>query len=101
MLTFGQKAAQFVDLLSHCSYISTPKAIIDAGYITQLIHLLKHLVEKIVSHPNSNVYRILSCIMEFDGYYLENQPCLICNNPEVCWIYFTILVSIPSPRMFF
>lgn len=21
--------------------------------------------------------------MEFDGYYLESDPCLVCNNPEV------------------
>lgn len=84
MLTFGQKATQFVELLSHCSYVSPPIFIHDAGYLTQLIQLLKLLDEKIISHPNSSIYRILSTIVELDGYYLENQPCAICNNPEVC-----------------
>ena len=21
--------------------------------------------------------------MDFDGYYLEHDPCLVCNNPEI------------------
>lgn len=25
----------------------------------------------------------LSGLVEFDGYYLESDPCLVCNNPEV------------------
>ena len=59
-------------------------AILDAGYLTQLIYILKLLDEKILAHPNSNIYRILSSVVELDGYYLECQPCVICNNPEVC-----------------
>ena len=90
MLTFGQKAIQFVELLSHCSYVSPPTTIFDAGYLAQLISLLKRLDKKIISHPNSNVYRILSSIVELDGYYLECLPCVICNNPEVCFIIFSI-----------
>ena len=27
--------------------------------------------------------RMLSGFVEFDGYYLESDPCLVCNNPEV------------------
>ena len=26
---------------------------------------------------------MLSGFVEFDGYYLESDPCLVCNNPEV------------------
>ena len=26
---------------------------------------------------------MLSGYVEFDGYYLESDPCLVCNNPEV------------------
>lgn len=25
----------------------------------------------------------LSGLVEFDGFYLESDPCLVCNNPEV------------------
>lgn len=33
-------------------------------------------------------FNILSCstlsgLVEFDGFYLESDPCLVCNNPEV------------------
>ncbi|KAI6653919.1 E3 ubiquitin-protein ligase UBR4 isoform X2 [Oopsacas minuta] len=83
MLTFGQKATQFVELLSHCTLVSPPEEIQDNGCITLSVNLLKRLNEKVFSHPNSNIYQILSTIVELDGYFLESQPCLICNNPEV------------------
>lgn len=25
----------------------------------------------------------LSGLVEFDGFFLESDPCLVCNNPEV------------------
>ena len=27
--------------------------------------------------------RLLSGLVNFDGFYLESDPCLVCNNPEV------------------
>eukprot|EP00960_Hanusia_phi_P031785 749481-Hanusia_phi.AAC.19 len=36
-----------------------------------------------VCHPNSSLYAILHRCLEVDGYYLESEPCLICNNIEV------------------
>lgn len=35
------------------------------------------------SHPNSHIYSQLLSVVDFDGYYLENKPCLVCNDPEV------------------
>lgn len=35
------------------------------------------------SHPCAVFFRMLSGFVEFDGYYLESDPCLVCNNPEV------------------
>ena len=29
------------------------------------------------------LFRMLAGYVEFDGYYLESDPCLVCNNPEV------------------
>ena len=26
---------------------------------------------------------MLQGLVDFDGYYLESDPCLVCNNPEV------------------
>lgn len=28
-------------------------------------------------------YSMLQGLVDFDGYYLESDPCLVCNNPEV------------------
>ena len=84
MLTFDQKAAQFVELLSQCSIAASPIYIKESGYLFLTVQLLKKLNEIIFSHPNSHVYQILSTVVELDGYFLESEPCLICNNPEVC-----------------
>lgn len=29
------------------------------------------------------VHSALSDMVDFDGYYLESDPCLVCNNPEM------------------
>ncbi|XVF20872.1 hypothetical protein REPUB_Repub12eG0040500 [Reevesia pubescens] len=35
------------------------------------------------NHPNSRIYNTLSGLVEFDGYYLESEPCVACSSPEV------------------
>ena len=50
------------------------------------------------------LFRMLSGFVEFDGYYLESDPCLVCNNPEVpfqVWLslFIEILCS-PSSVVF-
>ncbi|KAE9590312.1 hypothetical protein Lal_00028044 [Lupinus albus] len=39
--------------------------------------------ELLANHPNSCIYNTLSGIVEFDGYYLESEPCVACSSPEV------------------
>ncbi|XVF31619.1 hypothetical protein REPUB_Repub17cG0006900 [Reevesia pubescens] len=39
--------------------------------------------ELIANHPNSRIYNTLSGLVEFDGYYLESEPCVACSSPEV------------------
>ncbi|XVE72276.1 hypothetical protein DITRI_Ditri11bG0026400 [Diplodiscus trichospermus] len=39
--------------------------------------------ELIANHPNSRIYNTLSSLVEFDGYYLESEPCVACSSPEV------------------
>jgi hypothetical protein len=29
------------------------------------------------------IFSQLQGLVDFDGYYLESDPCLVCNNPEV------------------
>ncbi|WCJ25516.1 auxin transport protein (BIG) [Euphorbia peplus] len=39
--------------------------------------------ELFANHPNSRIYNTLSGLVEFDGYYLESEPCVACSSPEV------------------
>ncbi|KAF6169153.1 hypothetical protein GIB67_038650 [Kingdonia uniflora] len=39
--------------------------------------------ELLANHPNSRLYNTLSYLVEFDGYYLESEPCVACSCPEV------------------
>ncbi|KAJ8751615.1 hypothetical protein K2173_025768 [Erythroxylum novogranatense] len=39
--------------------------------------------ELIANHPNSRIYNTLVGLVEFDGYYLESEPCVACSSPEV------------------
>ena len=49
----------------------------------QAISLLKRQNELMASHPNAHVYSQLQMLVDFDGFYLESEPCLVCNDPEV------------------
>lgn len=37
----------------------------------------------IANHPNKHIYTQLSRFMELEGFYLETNPCPVCNNPEI------------------
>lgn len=82
-MEYGQKAQQFVDLLCSCSEHTTTEQLDETNCVEKAISLLKTFNELIVSHPNSHVYQMLSDYVELDGFYLESEPCLVCNNPEV------------------
>ncbi|MCO5564796.1 hypothetical protein L7F22_018464 [Adiantum nelumboides] len=41
--------------------------------------------ELLANHPNSRIYNTLSSLVDFDGYYLESEPCLACSCPEVSY----------------
>jgi E3 ubiquitin-protein ligase UBR4 len=80
---YGRKATQFVDLLGHF-ITKSPSPVSDAKlYSARAIELLKSQNSLLHSHPNAHVYSSLQTLVEFDGYYLESDPCLVCNNPEV------------------
>ena len=53
------------------------------SYVERAISLLKRQNEVIAHHPNSHVYSQLQGLVDFEGFYLESEPCLVCNDPEV------------------
>ena len=45
--------------------------------------MLKKQNELVGNHPNCHMYNQLQGLVDFDGFYLESEPCLVCNDPEV------------------
>ncbi|GMH20638.1 hypothetical protein Nepgr_022479 [Nepenthes gracilis] len=41
--------------------------------------------ELLANHPNSCIYNTLSGLVEFDGFYLESEPCFACSSPEATY----------------
>ncbi len=79
----GRKAAQFVDLLGYFSMKTLRDEDQIAVHVQQAVDVLKAQNIILANHPNSNIYGGLSHLVDFHGYYLESDPCLVCNNPEV------------------
>ncbi|XP_031787717.1 E3 ubiquitin-protein ligase UBR4-like [Nasonia vitripennis] len=53
------------------------------SYMEQAVAVLHAQNQLLSRHPNANLYANLAQFVELDGYYLESEPCLVCNNPEV------------------
>ncbi|XP_060527250.1 E3 ubiquitin-protein ligase UBR4 [Cylas formicarius] len=83
---YGKKAAQFVDLLGYFSLKYTEKKE-GAGkideYVEKAVAVLRAQNEMLAHHANASLYAHMSQFVDLDGYYLESEPCLVCNNPEV------------------
>ncbi|XP_033353689.1 E3 ubiquitin-protein ligase UBR4 isoform X5 [Bombus vosnesenskii] len=80
---YGRKAAQFVDLLGYFSLKTQHASKKMHTYMEQAVAVLRAQNQLLARHPNANLYANLAQFVELDGYYLESEPCLVCNNPEV------------------
>ncbi|KAG1664196.1 E3 ubiquitin-protein ligase UBR4 [Nymphon striatum] len=85
--SYGRKAAQFVDLLGYFTLKMLPSqsARKTKEYVEKAVELLRTQNGVLANHPNANIYNSLLGLVEFDGFYLESDPCLVCNNPEVAF----------------
>lgn len=80
---YGRRTAQFVDLLGFLTL--NTKSITDKllDYTAQAVSVLRQQNELLSRHPNAPIYTSLGQVLELEGFYLESEPCLVCNNPEV------------------
>ncbi|KAK8606644.1 hypothetical protein V6N13_052411 [Hibiscus sabdariffa] len=69
-----KSSKQQTEIVDHCL---TPDV------IRSIFETLHSQNELIANHPNSRIYNTLSGLVEFDGYYLESEPCVACSSPEV------------------
>uniref|UniRef100_A0A1S4GBR0 UBR-type domain-containing protein n=1 Tax=Anopheles gambiae TaxID=7165 RepID=A0A1S4GBR0_ANOGA len=80
---YGKRTAQFVDLLGYLTL--NTRSLIDKlpDYTAQAVSVLRQQNELLSKHPNAPIYTALGQVLELEGFYLESEPCLVCNNPEV------------------
>jgi len=84
---YGNRASQFVDLLGYFSItasdIKQSSPNLCKQFAEKAFNVLSSQNQLVTTHPNAHIYNQLSTLVDFDGYYLESEPCLICNDPEV------------------
>lgn len=80
---YGLKSAQFVDLLGYFALKSPVTSDRCKAFAEKSLSVLRQQNQLLQNHTNAHIYRTLQTLVEFDGYYLESEPCLVCNNPEV------------------
>lgn len=90
---YGQNIVEYTELLTLClgKVFDIAKhqdtEIINHCLTTDAIHCIFETLhsqnELLANHPNSRIYNTLSSLVEFDGYYLESEPCVACSCPEV------------------
>ncbi|KAK4765976.1 hypothetical protein SAY87_007618 [Trapa incisa] len=92
---YGQNIVEYTELVTWllggkaADSISKPQSpeIVDRCLSTDIIKCIFEALhsqnELLANHPNSRLYSTLSGLVEFDGYYLESEPCVACSSPEV------------------
>ena len=81
----GRRTAQFVDLLGYFSVSECWAGNKDtiAKYAWVAVEMLRSQNTILGLHAVNTIYTCLSQLGDFTGYYLESDPCLVCQNPEV------------------
>ena len=89
---YGRNSSEFIELLMYCvdeiisNFNNEKKNNLNEflpQFLEQLVMTLKSQNLLLTNHPNSFIYQTLSNILDLDGYYLESEPCLVCNDPEI------------------
>ena len=87
MAAYGHRAAQFVDILGYVTVSSrdllSQRPELKQAVCQQAIGQLSRLNKLLAWHPSAHIYTQLATLVNFDGYYLESEPCSVCNNPEL------------------
>lgn len=81
---YGRKAAQFVDLVGVVT-LESPQygAEYDQMFCQETLNVLRQQNQLLIHHPNAHIYSYIQDLVDLDSYYLESEPCSVCNSPEV------------------
>jgi len=76
---YGSRSTKIFDFLKVLiSKIENPNDLLQSIYKT-----LHEEFESIKNHPNYYIYQQLQNYIAVEGSYLDQQPCNVCNNPEL------------------
>lgn len=81
---YGRKASQFVDLVGFIT-LKCPEHEADheKTFCQEVLNVLKQQNQLLILHPNAHIYSSIQGLVDLDSFYLENEPCSVCNSPEV------------------
>lgn len=80
---YGKRTPQFVDLIGFFTLNTKSTMHTLPEKITKAVKVLREQNELVAKHPNAPLYSALSQVLDLDGFYLESEPCLVCNNTEL------------------
>lgn len=79
---YGKRAPQFVDLIGFFT-LNTKSAVHTLPEkIAKAVRVLREQNELVAKHPSTSLYTSLGQVLELDGFYLESEPCLVCNSVD-------------------
>jgi hypothetical protein len=79
----GRNAAEFMAVMSTAYAVHAEDH--TAGTEERVVALLRRHNRMLERHPNASLYRGLTRVLDLDGYLLETEPCLVCNDTEAAF----------------
>ncbi|PAA59811.1 hypothetical protein BOX15_Mlig013612g1 [Macrostomum lignano] len=90
--TFSSRAERYVDLLGYL-LLSSPQ--LDqserARYCQQVVDMLTAENARLTSHFNFDLYTRLQNFMDLEGFYLEQEPCQVCHEPDQSFVLLKLM----------
>lgn len=83
---YGRKATQFVDLVGFVT-LKSPQcgAEYDKMFCQEALNVLRQQNQLLINHPNAHIYSSIQGLVDLESFYLESEPCSVCNSPEVSY----------------
>lgn len=79
---YGKRTPQFVDLIGFFTLNTKSLVHLLPEKISKAVKLLREQNEFVAKHPSASLYTALGQVLDLDGFYLESEPCLICNSVD-------------------
>eukprot|EP00698_Gefionella_okellyi_P019390 TRINITY_DN593_c0_g2_i1.p1 TRINITY_DN593_c0_g2~~TRINITY_DN593_c0_g2_i1.p1 ORF type:complete len:2390 (-),score=701.17 TRINITY_DN593_c0_g2_i1:133-7272(-) len=81
---YGKNGSEFMELLTYL--ITHERANLSAVQpilVDSLATAMRQQNELLAEHPNAQLYHTLGDLIDLDGFFLESDPCFVCNDPDV------------------